>query len=372
MKVCHITSVHRTNDGRIFKKECRTLAKAGHEVYLVGRGDSFNKDGVHVVGIGAANKNLLKRIIVDTRKVYKEALKIDADLYHLHDPELLLYALRLKKLGKFVIFDSHEKYTEVIPEKPYLPKWILKLVAKVYGTYEKHVLHHIDGIIFPCKKQGITPFVRDCKRVGIISNAPEIESLYTKYDEEWQKEPRTICYVGSLSYARGITNLIKAAAISDVKLILAGNYSSAAYQKSVEAMPEYVNVEYKGFVDERGLNEVLNRASIGASTLLNVGQYDKSDILSTKVCEYMAMELPVVLSKNTYNKKCIDKYGFGICVDPDNVEEIAAAITFLVNNPQEARKMGENGKEAVMNVFNWESEAKKLVDFYKRIEDGKF
>lgn len=51
-KVCHMTNVHGVEDVRIFQKECVSLAKAGYEVYLVERGESYEKNGVHIVGVG--------------------------------------------------------------------------------------------------------------------------------------------------------------------------------------------------------------------------------------------------------------------------------------------------------------------------------
>ena len=43
-RVCHVTSVHREEDVRIYAKECVSLAKAGYEVFLVQRGGSYEKD----------------------------------------------------------------------------------------------------------------------------------------------------------------------------------------------------------------------------------------------------------------------------------------------------------------------------------------
>ena len=52
IKVCHMTSAHEEEDIRIFRKECVSLAEAGYDVYLVERVESYEKNGVHIVGVG--------------------------------------------------------------------------------------------------------------------------------------------------------------------------------------------------------------------------------------------------------------------------------------------------------------------------------
>ena len=117
MKVCHMTSAHDPEDIRIFHKECVSLAKNGYDVYLVERGDSYEKNGVHIVGVGTIPDSRLQRMTQGARRVYEAALALDCDIYHFHDPELLPYGVMLKKKGKKVIFDSHENTVEQIMEK---------------------------------------------------------------------------------------------------------------------------------------------------------------------------------------------------------------------------------------------------------------
>ena len=131
MKVCHMTSVHESTDDRIFLKECVSLAKAGYDTYQVAYGESFEKDGVKTIGLGKRASGRIKRILVSSRKVYQEALKIDADIYHVHDPELLPYAVKLKKRGKKVIFDSHEDIPRQILAKEWLPDVFRNIVSKL-------------------------------------------------------------------------------------------------------------------------------------------------------------------------------------------------------------------------------------------------
>ncbi len=44
IKVCHFSSVHAATDGRFFEKECRALAQAGYEVYIVAPNTNLQKD----------------------------------------------------------------------------------------------------------------------------------------------------------------------------------------------------------------------------------------------------------------------------------------------------------------------------------------
>lgn len=59
-------------------------------------------------------------------------------------------------------------------------------------------------------------------------------------------------------------------------------------------------------------------------------------------------------------------------VDPQNPAEIADAIQFIFDNPQEAEEMGYRGRRVVETKYNWLSEEKKLLEVYQRIlDDGK-
>jgi len=363
-----MTSVHNSYDTRIFYKECVSLANAGYEVYLVASGDSRQEMGVNIVGVGQTPSSRIKRMTYTANAVYKKALELDCEIYHIHDPELLPYGIKLKRKGKKVIFDSHENYYEQINEKRYLSPIIRKLLSSFYISFETYCTKRFDAVIFPCTMQGKNIFDGRAKRVVFIDNHPLLDELKTA---ERSRKTRTnsefiVVYCGSLTEERGITILVKAAYMANARLYLAGRIDKE-YLDTLTAMEEFSCVKYLGVLSRKKMMSLYNRSNVGAATLQGVGQYLKTDNLPTKVLEYMGMELPVIVSEYPFSKAVIDKYKCGICVRPDNVKQIARAIETLRDNPYLAEQMGKNGRKAVEEEFNWGSQEKKLLELYFRI-----
>jgi glycosyltransferase involved in cell wall biosynthesis len=83
--------------------------------------------------------------------------------------------------------------------------------------------------------------------------------------------------------------------------------------------------------------------------------------------EYMSGGLPVIASDFPVYRKIIEAAECGLVVDPLNPAAIAEAILWLMRNPSRAAEMGRNGRRAVVEKFNWESEAKILVSIYEEL-----
>lgn len=367
MDICHITSAHERYDDRIFLKECKSLAGAGQRVSLIVHDELENekKEGVDIYSTGTKYYSRKKRIFSGNRKILKTAKYISADVYHLHDPELLLIARKLKRKGKKVIFDSHENYPLQISEKEYLPVILRPVISEIYRWIEERLLKYTDAAIIPCSFDGENPLQGKSGIVEYINGYPSMEVFYEYYDKDVEKE-ESICYVGGLSEQRGIKNLIKAAALSKVKLILAGGFSSEEYKREILSMPEMEFVEYRGKLTWDEIREIYQKTRIGMSILKNCGQYDRMDNLPTKVYEYMSMGLPVIISNSPYNR-IIEQEDIGICVDPADIEEISRAVNRLLGNPQEAQRMGENGRKIIKEKWNWETESRKLMELYEKL-----
>lgn len=365
MKISHLTSAHPRGDTRIFIKQCRSLAKAGFSVSLVvadGKGHEI-LDGVQVFDVGHL-PGRLERMLTTTRRVFRQAVELDADLYHLHDPELLPVGLKLKRIGKRVIFDAHEDVPKQLLGKPYLGPVRLRILAGAFSLYERYTCSKFDGLV------AATPYIRD-KFLTInsctvdINNFPVLGELDAAIP--WHSKQDEVCYIGGIAAIRGINEVIVAMSQlpSKVRLNLAGRFSEVAVELAIKKMPGWQRVNELGFVDRLGVRKVLGRSVAGLVTLRPVINY--LDALPVKMFEYMAAGIPPIASNFPLWREIVEGNDCGLCVDPLDPAAIARAIDYLVTHPDEARRMGENGRRAVIEKYNWSIEEVKLLSFYERV-----
>ena len=81
----------------------------------------------------------------------------------------------------------------------------------------------------------------------------------------------------------------------------------------------------------------------------------------------MSAGLPIITSNFPLWREIVEGNNCGVCVDPLNPKEIADAIQFIVDNPLKAKEMGENGKNAIYDHYNWSNESKKLFELYDKL-----
>ena len=364
IKICHLTSVHSRHDTRIFLKECKSLAQNGFDVNLIvadGKGNDTVSD-IKIYDVGKP-ENRIERMTKTTKKLFKKAIENDADVYHFHDPELIPIGLKLKKLGKKVIYDVHEDVPRQLLNKPYLNKINSFLISHIFEIYENYAAKKFDYIITA------TPYIRDRfknlnKNTVDVNNFPLL-SEFSTISNNLQKE-NAVCYVGGITEIRGIKEMVKAMEfIPEVKLYLAGNFDEKNIEEEVKTYKGWLNVKYLGFLNRDEVLDVMSQSKAGIVVFYPLPNHIEAQ--PNKMFEYMSAGLPVIASNFPLWKEIVEGNQCGICVNPLEPKEIAKAIEYIVNHPEEAKKMGENGRRVVLEKYNWGKEKEKLIKIYEEL-----
>lgn len=362
MKVCHVTSAHQRYDGRIFRKECSSLAKAGYTCYLIVNDDKPDeiKNDVHIISTGLLIRNRKERFLKSHKELEKKMKEVAADVYHFHDPDLLSLAYKMKKERKKVVFDFHENVSAQIKDKAWLPKIIRHAVSAFYKVYERYYASRFDALI--TVSPNLERYYRKLNdSVEIITNYPIIEGKYTKP----KFDNRNICFCGGIS-DQWCHDIILDAIVNleDCTYILAGKADNN-YLDTLQKKPTWSKVDYLGVIPFEKVSDVYRNSMVGMALNISTQIGKEGSLGNTKLFEYMLAGIPVICSDNQLWKEIMENFQCGIAVSPSCIDDIARAIREFVDNPEKAKQMGENGRRAVLEHYNWALEEKKLCDLYQ-------
>ena len=377
-RVVHVTTVHPPFDGRIFEKECQSLAASGYDVYLLAPHNcDEDQFGVHIRALPIP-KGRLQRFLLSLVRVVPRAIRLHGRIYHLHDPELIPLGVVLRLLGYRVIYDVHESVALQILDKHWIPLRMRQGVATLYTLLEKGWVALVDHVVTVGPKQA-EPF--PIEKTTMIRNFPVFSPANTIEDPSVLDEtpatvevPRVLCsacvaYVGSITLERGVFEMCAAMALfpstEDVRLVMAGDFRPGSLNEECRRVPGWDRVDYRGVVPRAGVNGILHDCRAGI--IVFHPRPNHIDAWPNKLFEYMLAGIPVVASDFPLWREIIEDAECGLLVDPLDPEDIHQAIKSLIDNPNRAAAMGRRGQLAVIEKYNWAQEANKLTDLYGRM-----
>jgi glycosyltransferase involved in cell wall biosynthesis len=353
---------HRAFDPRVFGKEARSLAQAGFDVtFLVPHDKDEELDGVKILSVPRHPKGW-KKLVTSPWLLYRRALKLPKDsIFHLHDSELLWVGVLMKLRGRRMIYDAHEDTPLQISYQHWIPKLLRKPYGWFYYALEKLVGRWFDAIIVaePVIEQYFPK-----SKTTLVRNFP-ILSEFTPYPT-YSSRSKNVIYVGLLSKVRGAIEMAEAAKIAkagkEFKMVFAGDFSPASLRD--EVIKNYP-VECLPWMNTPQLMKVVLDSIAGMIVPHPIERYNTN--YPVKVFEYMAAGMPVIASKFGESANFVKEADAGIVVDPLQPTEIADAISWILDHPNEAAAMGERGRQLIREKYNWEIESKQLVDLYHQL-----
>lgn len=353
-----VSSVHNWNDTRIFHKETISLTKKYNvELHAISDFKKKNIDGIIINGL-PKYKNRILRPLNWIRLLYR-TLKSKSDAVHFHDPELIILGIFLKVFtSKKIVYDIHEDYTKTILNKSWLgPLWVRKKITKIFNFIEKKASSFFDLNILV-----LDEWTEKYKNSIVIKNYPIVEDI----DFNTIKKKDRVVYIGSLGKMRGIEEMIYSFNLISNKNInfdLIGKWTNENLKnKMLPKIKLNPNINYLGYLPINKAKKYLKEAKLGFC-LYTDKKHEEN--IPVKMYEYLSYGTPVLHSYFESWVNNIGKEGWGISVDPSNVEEIAKKIDkyfrdnkfdYYFRNCLEYR-----------NKYNWENEEVKLLNSYNYI-----
>lgn len=339
IRAVHVTSVHRPDDGRIYRREVAALRAAGADATVMGF-DPRPSRGARVT----AGWRLMAR-----------ARRAEPDIVHIHDPELLVPAAALAATTRVkVVYDAHEYLSQTTRTKPWIPRPVRTPLASVVGIGERTLARTLDAVV------GVTEdMALEFARAGIDAVSVANFASVSRFTDLPPAEPRTIVYVGALDRSRGLEVMRQALPLvttTTTRLLLAGPGDPGD-------MPE--GVEFLGRLDYDAVPGVLARGSVVWMPLQHTPNNDRGRL--TKVMEAMACGRPLVASDLRRTATIIRQADAGLIVPAADPAAHARALSDLLDAPERAAALGANGRRAFLDHMTFEHEAAKLVDLYARL-----
>ncbi len=369
--VCHVCNGHLATDGRVFEKECVSLADKGYEVHLIAsseRKQTYVEHGVviHPVPIPSSRKDRFSRCC----KIARIAKSVAADLYHVHEPDLLIPVLFLV-LPKPTIWDAHEPYWLYLAHRPWIPEPFSRIVSGIWNVVERLAVKKCSAVV-TVTEQIAEHYQSMYDNVVVLHNYPLLSRII---DNRAHGNRNDICvYTGSITHSHGLAQAIRALGLLKsrgivVMLKIAGYPGNSSIIGELHALAEANRISeqfvYLGALSRLETSELQRQSTIGLNLSL---PHPGTDLgLPTKMFEFLAAGLPIIYSAVPHWEAVFGGCQVGISVDPSSPHQIASAIEELVMDREVAHKLGSNGIELLRKKLNWNAEWPKLERLYFKL-----
>jgi glycosyltransferase involved in cell wall biosynthesis len=85
-------------------------------------------------------------------------------------------------------------------------------------------------------------------------------------------------------------------------------------------------------------------------------------VIPTKLLEYMACARPVILAVDGQSRQIVEQAQAGVFVEPENVDALVKTIGDLAQNPEQRKRLGENGRQYIVDNLSRGKTARHYID----------
>ncbi|HNP35093.1 MAG TPA: glycosyltransferase family 4 protein [Woeseiaceae bacterium] len=274
--------------------------------------------------------------------------------------------------GKKFVFDHHdinpELYEAKFGRRDFFYKVMLALERWTFRTAHRSIATNESYRKIAIERGGMR-----AGQVHVVRSGPRLDRLRILPAVPALKNGRDylVGYVGVMGEQEGIDYLLRAArkiifelGRTDIHFgLVGGGTSFEKLQAYAVELGVADFVTFTGRVPDQQMLEMLNTADVCVNPDVANEMNDKSTM--NKIMEYMALKKPIVqfdLTEGRFSAQDASLYAA-----ENDVDDFAAKIIELIDDPALRERMGQFGYERVVSELSWEYEAPKLLAVYEQL-----
>ena len=289
-----------------------------------------------------------------------KGLKSKCEIVHCHDLDTLPLGVIISKIKNCkIIYDAHEDYVGMVEQS--IPDFFSKLLEKIEIKYMKKT----DSIITVNEAVVKVLKNRSDKDIEIVMNCPPLKNIPSNIKIKKENSKFVLLYIGTIGPRRFLKETIDIVSKNkDFELRIGGNGS---YKDIILKMSEkHKNIIFLGWVKA---DDIIKKSmEADALFVLDSPKTRNARVgLPNKVFEAMAIGKPIIVCKDTYAGKFVEKNKCGIAI-PYDEEAFVKAVMELKNNKELRSEFGKNGRKQAAEKYNWEKQEEKLIKIYEKLK----
>ncbi len=288
---------------------------------------------------------------------YLRSIADGFEVVHANDLDTLPIGVALSWLKQApLVFDMHEHYSHMV--RADLPGW----ASTLFDWLERLLMPRADLVITASGRR-----TEQLNREGLSSlitviNAVEVPTFRATNVNRPNGE-LVLYYGGTLEPMRYIEEIVETVAgVHGIRLVVAGNGRLEGFVR--KAAIEHDNIEFRGFLPHQVMMKETSEADV-VICLIDPLNLNYVDSMPNKVCEAMALGIPVLTSKGTYAGEVVERLGVGMAIDWSE-KEFLEAIEAL-RDEKSRQKMGETGRKLAEEKYNWPRMEERLLSGYQSL-----
>ncbi|PWJ59856.1 glycosyltransferase involved in cell wall biosynthesis [Dyadobacter jejuensis] len=312
-------------------------------------------------------QGLVSRILWVHLRALLKCWAIRPHIVHIFVPELIPIAFLFRWAGAKVIYEIQENLSQKFSIKTQHKSYLFRTL---WALWHRMAIRNFALVLTEDAYLKSLPPTQH--PVAVIHNYVDLDFVDRYASKDPTADFPVFFYCGVLSLERSFDTMLEAFALlkkefPKFKVHLFGQQrlSNQTVERLMSQTQVEANLLFYGYTDLKIALAKAADATAGIALLKPLADYP--DSYSTKIFEYMALQLPVITSNFELYRKVVEKHACGFCIDPSQPIELANKLRWLYDNPDKALQMGENGRNAAASYYNWSHEQLKLIRLYEQL-----